>query len=153
LSASSSPFSSKIVWSFCWNEYWLGVPCWILCTESGEVSLKHNFQTGRGYFYCEQLALRIVESSAEPKGQGGQVSGRSSNNQEPARCLPPPLIRLLDIMVDLAPTGSRASGISLAGIRGKAGKPSPSAKFVSLSCRHFPPLLEVTGSGVWMRQS
>ncbi|CAM6024333.1 unnamed protein product [Sphagnum balticum] len=51
------------------------------------------------FLNCIQLSCR-----SEPKGQGGQVSGRSSSNQEPARCLPPPLIRLLDIMVDLAPT-------------------------------------------------
>jgi len=38
-------------------------------SEFGAVSLKHNFQPVCGYFYCEQLALRIVESSAEPKGQ------------------------------------------------------------------------------------
>ncbi len=81
------------------------------------------------------------------KGQGGQVLGRSGSNQEPAGCLPPSLIQLLDIVVDLAQTGSRTSGISLAGIGGKAGKPSPSEKSVSLSSRHFPPLLEVAGSG------
>ncbi len=81
------------------------------------------------------------------KGQGGQVSGKSGSNQEPAGCLPPPLIQLLDIVVDLAQTGSRASWISLAGIGGKAGKPSPSEKSVSLSSRHFPSLLEVVGYG------
>lgn len=84
--------------------------------------LKDNFQKGRGYYYLVQLSSKLLESSASAD------CGSHTGDQDPtAGGVPLPLMRLLDIMGELAQTGPRVSGLHPgSGVTGKAGRPPPS---------------------------
>lgn len=112
--------------------------------ESRGVRLKDDFRKGKGYTYLVQLALQLatlpmsrdgvsdsattVDHSLEPDTTGALVSSDSQIEEvdgESSDTLPPLLIRLLDIMVEFAQTGSRAPHRSLSGIGGRSGRVTP----------------------------
>lgn len=111
-------------------------------SESRGVRLKDNFSKGHGYTYLVELALQLaetpvaVEETKTPsvskedglldKSSDGAslalVQGERESVDDTSEILPPLLIRLLDIMVDLAQTGTRAPVSTLSGIGGRSGR-------------------------------
>lgn len=107
--------------------------------------LKDSFRKGKGYTYLVQLALQlstlpvsvskdgvsdpatIDDHSIEPDTTTALVSSDRQMDEadESSETLPPLLIRLLDIMVHFALTGSRAPHRSLSGIGGRSGRLIP----------------------------
>lgn len=93
--------------------------------EAGGVCLKHNLKKGHGYDYFVELGLKLAESELDaPIGE--QISD--------SEVIPPQLIRLLDIIGELAQVGIRTNGVhSGSGIAGKAGKPPAGGQLNSKS--------------------
>lgn len=106
--------------------------------------MKDGFRKGKGYSYLVQLALQLAflpigrdgvsdsattgYHSSQAHNTGALVSTDSKIEEadgEMSETLPPLLVRLLDIMVDFAQTGSRAPHRSLSGIGGRSGRVTP----------------------------
>jgi hypothetical protein len=97
----------------------------LFIAEAGGISLKDNLKKGHGYDYFVQLALKLAEP-ARDLPSGNQISD--------SEVIPPQLIRLLDIIGELAQVGTRAAGVhSGSGIAGKAGKAPPGGLLISKS--------------------
>lgn len=109
--------------------------------ECRGIRLKDGFRRGKGYTYLVQLALKLAtvpnakdgvaetatngDPSLEPHPTGAVVSSDSQledAKHDTSETLPPLLIRLLDIMVGFAQSGSRAPFRSLSGIGGRSGR-------------------------------
>lgn len=92
--------------------------------------MKDGFRKGKGYTYLVQLALQLATSpeSTERDSESPSINDHSlptdtnGAGSESSETLPPLLIRLLDIMVDFAQTGSRVPHRSLSGIGGRSGR-------------------------------
>lgn len=115
----------------------------LLVAESHGVRLKDSFRRGRGYTYLVQLALQLSNAPSAVEGaqalpglnqlksvtpDGGAVSVVNQKDEgldEPSENLPPLVMRILDIMVDFAQTGTRAPHRSLSGIGGRSGRLAP----------------------------
>lgn len=83
--------------------------------EAGGICLKDNLKKGHGYDYFVQLGLKLAEPGRDVP-IGNEISG--------SEVIPPQLIRLLDIIGELAQIGIRTNSVHPgSGIAGKAGKP------------------------------
>ncbi|XP_073395858.1 protein SPIRRIG [Physcomitrium patens] len=91
--------------------------------EAGGISLINNLWKERDYDLFLRLALKLSESGSDlPKGSPDIDS------------VPPQLMRLLDIIGELALIGTRTSSVhSGSGISGKGGKPPPGGQMNSKS--------------------